>query len=44
MKEILNEVNIHDSCEIVNLHSTKGTHWVMYSNQNYFVNMDAHLQ
>ena len=24
------------TCGIVNLHPTKGTHWVMFTNQNYF--------
>ena len=47
IKEIPNELNIPcgiymrddkfntTSC-IVNLHPTKGTHWVMFTNQNYF--------
>ena len=49
IKEILNELEIHDSCGIymrddkfttasgiVNLHPTKGTHWVMFSDRFYF--------
>ena len=47
IKEILNELNIPagiymrddkftTTSGIVNLHPTKGTHWVMYSDQYYF--------
>ena len=46
-KEILNELNIpcgiymrddkfNTTSGIVNLHPTKGTHWVMFTNQNSF--------
>ena len=47
IKEILNELNIpcgiymrddkfNTTCGIVNLHPSVGTHWVMFTNQNYF--------
>ena len=29
---------------IVNLHPTKGTHWVMFVNEFFFIHMDVHLQ
>ena len=29
---------------IVNLHSTKGTHWVMYKTKIILIHMDAHPQ
>ena len=49
MKELRNELDIHDSCRIymrddkftttagiVNLHPTKGTHWVMFSDKFFY--------
>ena len=47
IKEILNELNIpcgiymrddkfNTTSGIVNLHPSVGTHWVMFTNQNYF--------
>ena len=36
--------NIHEvhTSGIVNLHPTKGTHWVIFTNQNYFESYGCH--